>query len=58
MEKLNSDYSVDVKDIARVVAINFSETSPPRSIFESTEITGKTFTEELIDHIVRKIPKN
>lgn len=57
LERVRDDYSIDIKDLARLVASNYIESSPPRNIFQSADTTGTTFLEECIDYIIRKVQK-
>ena len=41
---ISDNHSVSTEDIAELVAANYEEVSPPRSIFESADITGRSLT--------------
>ena len=57
METLSTNQLVRIEDVAQLVALNYEEVNPPRSIFQTADFTGSNLAEEVIDFIIRKVPK-
>jgi len=57
LDSLSDNYLVNLHEMARLIVSNYLETHPPRSLFQSTTITGSSFAEEVIDYVIRKVPK-
>jgi hypothetical protein len=45
LDSLSDNYVVNLHEMARLIVSNYVEMHPPRSLFQTTQITGSTFAE-------------